>query len=732
MTHAKPTLSFVRALVVLVVAVLFMQQAQGQSNVIIRRPSAPPIVVPVAAVDSIVHDLRPGDGATAPVLSQLEADNCCSYVFNLTSMHFTFGTVLSNGGAPVVSTGICYSRQPSPQVTDSVHYTSTSLELTALPFGTTLHARSFAVNRVGVGYGPEMVLTTASDPTPVVTLDSIRQVTSRGARVHGAVAAWGQPASQSGQFQRGFELSTQPWPTDPSNVQVLVVAGVDSGHYALDLSALMPETRYYVRAFAQNSLERSTSDTASFVTRCADFFNDALGFDQCCFEEFFCPEGTNCVPCSNYGSLVDIDGNVYKTVWINNARWMAENLRTTRYADGTPITHITDNGQWSGASQGAWSTPYNSTDPYVIRSQGRLYNWYAATSWRNPCPNGWHVPTDDEWNQLLDSQPFDDDGNSQAARTLKTAAQGYWTPTGNSYYDGVNWTGFSAISTGSRQANGSFTGQNEWGWWWTSSVDQYNLAIGRGMGYGQLNVQADNTDKTKGFALRCMQDPTPTFDLYQVGPGVDDVDGNHYPSVILNNGQEWMAANLRTTHYRDGAPIPEVTQNQGQGGWWYNNDPARCYWQNDPANAGLGMIYNGAAAREPRVCPAGWHVPSDGEWHALALFLDPGAVSDITEPVESPSAGGKLKRFGTLVWTSPNVGADNAAGLDIRPNPIRDFGTGNFSNAFGGAAWLWARDQDGTYLSAPQYARRLLYNNAHLERYTEEPSNGFMIRCVRD
>jgi uncharacterized protein (TIGR02145 family) len=80
---------------------------------------------------------------------------------------------------------------------------------------------------------------------------------------------------------------------------------------------------------------------------------------------------------------------------------MAENLRTTRYADGTPITHITDNGQWSGASQGAWSTPYNSTDPYVIRSQGRLYNWYAATSWRNSCPNGWHVPTDDEWNQLL-------------------------------------------------------------------------------------------------------------------------------------------------------------------------------------------------------------------------------------------------------------------------------------------------------------------------------------------
>jgi uncharacterized protein (TIGR02145 family) len=703
----------------------------AQTNMIIHRPNAAPLRLPIGAVDSIVHDLAPST-LSAPVLSTDTADNCCSYVFNLSSLHFAFGTVTSDGGAPVLATGICYSLQPSPVVGDSVQITSTALELTGLPFGLTVYARSFAVNRVGVGYGPDLVLTTASDPTPVVTLDSIRQLTSRTARLHGAVASWGQPASQSGQFQRGFELSTQPWPTDPSNVQVLVVAGVDPGHYALDLSALMPETRYYVRAFAQNALERSTSDTASFVTRCADFFNDALGFDPCCFEEFFCPEGTNCVPCSNYGSVVDIDGNVYKTVWINNTRWMAENLRTTRYADGTPIAHITDNGQWSGASQGAWCTPYNSTDPYVIRSQGRLYNWYAASSYRNPCPNGWHVPTDAEWNDLLDSQPFDDDGNSEAARTLKTAAQGYWTPTGNSYYDGVNWTGFSAISTGSRQANGSFAGQNEWGWWWTSSVDQYNLAIGRGMGYGQLNVIASNTDKTKGFALRCMQDPIPTFDLYQVGPGVDDVDGNHYPSVILNNGQEWMASNLRTTHYRDGALIPEVTQNQGQGGWWYNIYPARCYWQNDPANAGLGMIYNGAAAREPRVCPAGWHVPTDGEWHALALFLDPGAVSDITVPVESPSAGGKLKRFGTLVWTSPNVGADNAAGLDILPNPTRDFMTGNFSTSFGSAAWLWARDQIGSSVADPQYARRLLYNNAHLERYHEDPANGYMIRCVRD
>jgi hypothetical protein len=125
-------------------------------------------------------------------------------------------------------------------------------------------------------------------------------------------------------------------------------------------------------------------------------------------------------------------------------------------------------------------------------------------------------------------------------------------------------------------------------------------------------------------------------------------------------------------------------------------------------------------------------VPTDGEWHALALFLDPGAVSDITVPVESPSAGGKLKRFGTLVWTSPNVGADNAAGLDILPNPTRDFFNGSFSSSFRSAAWLWARDQIGSSVADSQYARRLLFNNAHLERYQEDPANGYMIRCVRD
>jgi uncharacterized protein (TIGR02145 family) len=721
-----------RSLAVLVTLGAFGSQVLiGQVNMVIQRNDAEPLVVPVSMVDSIVHDLRPAN-VTAPVLAMDSASNCCSYVFAMTSVHFAFGTVLSDGGAPVVSSGICYSVQPEPHVSDSVHLSQSALELMGLPFATTLYARSFAVNHAGVGYGPVMALTTASDPTPLVTTDSVTQVQARAARLHGTVVAWNVPVAQSGQFQRGFKVSTEPWPNNTGTVQTIVVAGADAGHFQLDLQDLMPETRYHLRAFAQNGTAEQLGDSMSFVTRCAAYFNDALGFDPCCFQQYFCPQGTNCVPCSNYGSVTDADGNVYKTVTINSHVWMAENLRTTRYADGTLIPQVATNGAWSTTAQGASCTPYNSTDPYVIRSQGRLYNWYAATSWRNPCPSGWHVPTDGEWNDLLDSQPFDSDGNSEAARYLKTAAPGYWTPTGNSYYDGVNYTGFSAIPTGSREVNGSFSGQNDWGWWWTSSVDQYGLAIGRGLGYGQLNVVADNTDKTKGFALRCMQDPTPTFDLYQTGAGVTDVDGNHYPSVIVNNGQEWMAANLRTTHYRDGAPIPEVTQNQGSGGWWYNMDPARCYWQNNPSNAGLGVIYNGAAAREPRVCPAGWHVPTDAEWHALALFLDPGAVSDITVPVESPSAGGKLKRFGTLIWNSPNAGADNAAGLDILPNPTRDFGTGSFDPSFGSAAWLWARNQNGTNLSAPQYARRLLYNNAHLERYTEDPSNGFMIRCVRD
>ena len=100
--------------------------------------------------------------------------------------------------------------------------------------------------------------------------------------------------------------------------------------------------------------------------------------------------------------IKDVDGNVYKTVTIGTQTWMAENLKVSKYSDGTPIPNITDNIQWSNLTTGAWS--YYNNDASNNTKYGKLYNWYVVSPItngnKNVCPSGWHVPTDAEWGRF--------------------------------------------------------------------------------------------------------------------------------------------------------------------------------------------------------------------------------------------------------------------------------------------------------------------------------------------
>ena len=99
-------------------------------------------------------------------------------------------------------------------------------------------------------------------------------------------------------------------------------------------------------------------------------------------------------------SITDADGNVYTSVTIGTQEWMTENLRTTKYSDGTSIPNVTDDAEWGNLSTGAWS--HYDNDSQYEATYGKLYNWYAASNSRNVCPTGWHVPTDSEWTVLED------------------------------------------------------------------------------------------------------------------------------------------------------------------------------------------------------------------------------------------------------------------------------------------------------------------------------------------
>jgi uncharacterized protein (TIGR02145 family) len=101
---------------------------------------------------------------------------------------------------------------------------------------------------------------------------------------------------------------------------------------------------------------------------------------------------------SQTDSITDIQGNTYKIVKIGDQWWMAENLRTTQYANGEEIPHITNDTDWANTNAGAYC--YYDDNTVNTKLYGNLYNWYTINDERGVCPVGWHVPSDSEWMTL--------------------------------------------------------------------------------------------------------------------------------------------------------------------------------------------------------------------------------------------------------------------------------------------------------------------------------------------
>jgi uncharacterized protein (TIGR02145 family) len=195
-------------------------------------------------------------------------------------------------------------------------------------------------------------------------------------------------------------------------------------------------------------------------------------------------------PCG--ATLTDFDGNTYKTVQIGNQCWMAENLRTSKYRDGTPIPNVTGNSQWGGLTTGAWAHYDNQAANET--KYGRLYNWYAVADRRNICPVGWHVPTDAEWT-VLSNQLGSDPGH-------KMKSTSGWTDNGN----GSNASGFTGLPGGGRGSAGTFNNVGRLGNFWSSSENDSDLAWSRYLANGDRDLNRNSNLKRNGFSVRCLRD----------------------------------------------------------------------------------------------------------------------------------------------------------------------------------------------------------------------------------
>ncbi|MDI6401945.1 fibrobacter succinogenes major paralogous domain-containing protein, partial [Balneolaceae bacterium ANBcel3] len=226
-----------------------------------------------------------------------------------------------------------------------------------------------------------------------------------------------------------------------------------------------------------------------------------------------------------YGSVTDIDGNLYKTIAIGEQVWMAENLRVTRYQDGSDIPTGLSDEEWDNTTNGAMAV-YDHTHHLAthIRSEqemeeayGRLYNWYAVDNNPGLCPEGWSVPTDEEWAALVafvESQGFpnnrlDPDGAGNALKSRRQIDSPFGEPwatdvhprwRSDDRHHGKDTFGFSGLPGGFHSdALGLF------GYWWTSSEFVEESAWFRRLGYSTGFLDRVQFRKQYGMSVRCIQ-----------------------------------------------------------------------------------------------------------------------------------------------------------------------------------------------------------------------------------
>jgi uncharacterized protein (TIGR02145 family) len=241
------------------------------------------------------------------------------------------------------------------------------------------------------------------------------------------------------------------------------------------LQNLKPGTKYHYRVHAINASGESTGADVAFVTT-----------DSSVVTIVFNPDIT-------YDSIYDIQGNKYRTVQIGTQTWTAENLRSTKYNDGTDIPFVPDVNEWVSLSTPGYCW-YNSDSV----GYGALYNWYVVGTGKI-CPQGWHVPTDDEWTTLSDYLG----GSEVAGGMLKETGYTHWLKPNSA---ATNETGFSALPSGYRSYGGGFNSIANYGFWWTSTEWSTSGAWYRDVYYGYSTIDRSNSHKRSGATLRCVKD----------------------------------------------------------------------------------------------------------------------------------------------------------------------------------------------------------------------------------
>ena len=212
-----------------------------------------------------------------------------------------------------------------------------------------------------------------------------------------------------------------------------------------------------------------------------------------------CNNGGDGLVDTGKSEVKDADGNVYQTVVIGTQTWMVENLKTTKYNDGSSIPLITDNLVWSKLSTPGYCW-YKNDEVAYKNPYGALYNWYAVATGKL-CPKGWHAAADSDWAKLGEFLG----GDAMAAGKLKEAGTAHWKDPNKG---ATNETGFSALPIGGRFNSGAFNEDlSSYGYWWISPEKDETNPVYLSMYFNSTALSKSTyINWVVGFSVRCVKD----------------------------------------------------------------------------------------------------------------------------------------------------------------------------------------------------------------------------------
>ena len=347
---------------------------------------------------------------------------------------------------------------PEQNSLDGGDNVSISNSLSGLAPGTTYHYRIEAANELGTTQSADNTFKTLGD-MPSITTPALSELTTSSVVITTQV----NPNYLASAVVAEYGLSISYGETLPTGQDSL--KGHTATEVVMHIEGLVSGTEYHIRIKATNELGDSYSDDITFNTY----------------------------------SAMDYDGNYYYSVKVNDQEWLKENLMNTHFANGDAIPEITDGTEWSNTIDPAYCQ-YNN-DPAVSAVYGYLYNFFVAVDSRNVCPDGWHVPSLDDWHALITYLGGDTLGDIK----IREAGTTHWfTDTG-----ATNETGMTVLPAGNRESNGSFYNRGASTHLWSSfegTVDYSTGAWNIGLDNGVSRIFWTPYSNKYGASIRCLKD----------------------------------------------------------------------------------------------------------------------------------------------------------------------------------------------------------------------------------